>query len=338
MKKFILLIALFMLVGIGSVSAQDNIKCYNDDDCPSVTGDPYCQDDLTSCGTVATFRCNNPGTPEADCVSSGGGTGCKVCLNGCEDGECTPNDYKKGAIKGAGASGQSVKYEDSCGVLGDEKFNLIEYFCDDTGNVNRYSYECPGGCKNGECIEVTKEKKGYRNAYWQCYDGFEEKSGGSTSCKPSEIWAGYAKEACEGHCYEDGSKCGVNSFSVFTECYFDEGAGFGNGAGEAPPTIIEHKPSVDVANDEPTTPEYDEGGDIDICRNSCSSEGKCYPFGYRKSGEFCLDEGKFVPQLKGGSLCENSFECTSNVCANGECISESLLKKILNWFGRVFGG
>ncbi|MFH0832079.1 MAG: hypothetical protein V1886_04420, partial [archaeon] len=58
----------------------------------------------------------------------------------------------------------------------------------------------------------------YMNAYWQCYDGYEEKSGGESSCKPSEVWQNYAKEACKNHCYADKSKCGVNSFSIYNEC------------------------------------------------------------------------------------------------------------------------
>ena len=71
----------------------------------------------------------------------------------------------------------------------------------------------------------------YRNAYWQCYDGYEEKSGGETSCKPVEVWKNYAQESCEKRCNIIpacnssnttcpmlASKCGVNSFSVYNEC------------------------------------------------------------------------------------------------------------------------
>lgn len=40
----------------------------------------------------------------------------------------------------------------------------------------------------------------FRNAYWQCYDGYEDKQGDDTSCKLSEIWQEYAEAACKGHC------------------------------------------------------------------------------------------------------------------------------------------
>jgi len=74
-----------------------------------------------------------------------------------------------------------------------------------------------------------------------------------------------------------------------------------------------------------------------ICKDSCYSNDKCYPFGYRKSGEFCSDEGAFTKQLDSGKTCENNFECGSNVCVDGECISSGFLRKIINWFKNFFG-
>lgn len=70
--------------------------------------------------------------------------------------------------------------------------------------------------------------KGYRNAYWQCYDGEESYEGGPTSCKSSETWEEYAKDFCEGHCNDYG-KCGVNSFRVWNEC--DTGSECGDSDG-----------------------------------------------------------------------------------------------------------
>lgn len=63
------------------------------------------------------------------------------------------------------------------------------------------------------------EGEGYRTAWWQCHDGTESGSqGGDTSCKSSETWNRYAQQACEGKCNPQTKKCGVNSFSVSTEC------------------------------------------------------------------------------------------------------------------------
>ena len=74
-----------------------------------------------------------------------------------------------------------------------------------------------------------------------------------------------------------------------------------------------------------------------ICKDSCPLEGKCYPFGYRKSGEYCSEKGSFGLQLKGDSTCENNFECSGNVCVSGKCVSSGLMEKILNWFKSFFG-
>jgi hypothetical protein len=40
----------------------------------------------------------------------------------------------------------------------------------------------------------------FKTMYVQCYDGFEEKQGGDSSCKSSEQWQEYAKQACSNHC------------------------------------------------------------------------------------------------------------------------------------------
>jgi len=67
-------------------------------------------------------------------------------------------------------------------------------------------------------IETTTGYRGFRYAKWECYDGKSEMQGCEGSCKPSELWQQYAREACAGHCYADNSKCGVNSYSVSIEC------------------------------------------------------------------------------------------------------------------------
>ena len=78
--------------------------------------------------------------------------------------------------------------------------------------------------------------------------------------------------------------------------------------------------------------------DEDYVCQGCALDDKCYPFGYRKSGDFCSDSFKFVAQSEAGDVCENNFECESNVCVSGECISKSFIQKILDFFRRLFGG
>jgi len=75
---------------------------------------------------------------------------------------------------------------------------------------------------------------------------------------------------------------------------------------------------------------------VNLCYG-CLKETTCYPLGYRKSGEFCSESKTFVSQSQSDSTCDNNFECSSNVCVSGKCISEGFIQKILNWFKRLFG-
>ncbi len=86
-------------------------------------------------------------------------------------------------------------------------------------------------------------------------------------------------------------------------------------------------------------PEEDRDGDIFYSCNGCELEGKCYSYGYRKAGDYCLDENDmFVSQLGDDAQCENNFECKTNLCINGECVSSNLWNKFLEWFKKLFGG
>jgi len=72
--------------------------------------------------------------------------------------------------------------------------------------------------------------------------------------------------------------------------------------------------------------------------NGCELDKKCYQYGYRKDGKYCSDEkSEFINYTPQGESCENNFECSSNVCISGECISEGFIKKIINWFNRLLG-
>ena len=174
-------------------------------------------------------------------------------------------------------------------------------------------------------LKVTEEiigGKGFRYAYWQCYDKEEEKQGGEASCKLSRTWKKYATEFCQEKCNEDNSKCGVTSFSIIEECYLD----LGEKEVVFASSIEEEKKQGKKIIEE-----------ILICKDSCPFDGKCYPFGHRKSEKFCSDTGFFIEQLKGDAVCENNFECSSNLCVDSQCISQGLFKKIMNWLSKLFG-
>jgi len=178
-----------------------------------------------------------------------------------------------------------------------------------------------------KCIskpEVSEEQingKGFKYAYWQCYDGIEFKSAkNSELCKPSEIWKTEAENSCKQHCNEDKSKCGINSFSISEDCY--------------PDTEIEE---VIFTRPQTTNESAAKTEEILICKDACPSDNKCYPFGYRKSGKFCSDDSSFKEQLKSEESCENNFECKSNLCIDSKCISSGLIQKVLNWLNKLVG-
>ncbi|MBW2992563.1 hypothetical protein KY345_05075 [Candidatus Woesearchaeota archaeon] len=68
----------------------------------------------------------------------------------------------------------------------------------------------------------------------------------------------------------------------------------------------------------------------------CEVEGKCYPIGYRKEGEYCCIDNKFIPQIDDGK-CDNSFECKSNLCLNGECMTEGFIERVIELLKKMMG-
>jgi len=322
-----------------------------------------------------------------------------------------------------GYNGEKMIWKSSCGSY---VLTIID------GQNENAEFEC----KIGETTTTQIKNKGFRNAYFQCYDGEESKSTERDACKTAEFWKKFAENFCGSHCennpekckqkYENQEdinkclgKCGVNSLSVANECYVEEliatptvitkpnaipqiatqgmfyyfksdncphcqemdieigilkQRGFFNNFGaavfdinekdvaakydiKAVPTFIIFKGNCSfrkqgfMKSEEIENWAYEskcgEGikGEnesaiepILVCKDSCPLDGKCYPFGYRKGGKFCSDKGGFTEQLEGELTCDNNFECSSNVCVSGNCISEGLMQKVLNWFKKMFGG
>ncbi len=237
-----------------------------------------------------------------------------------------------------GVKGERIVWKSSCGGY---DYTVID------GEEEYAEFDCSSG---KEVEEEQIKSKGFKFAYWQCYDGMEEKSEEETSCKTSDIWRQYAEEFCKNHCSEEGSKCGINTFSVSQYCYDEESK---KGAESQTQSKCEYALKACKEGDiisctkwksycgekleKGVMKEEEEIETILTCKDSCPLDNKCYPFGYRKEGKFCIDKGSFEQQRSADEVCENNFECKSNVCVSEKCVSQGLLEKILNWFREIFG-
>ena len=257
----------------------------------------------------------------------------------CKDSD-NGKDYELSGKTSYSFEGQRKTHEDFC----IDNKPLIEGYCEDR-KFSNISYECEHGCLNGYCL--PKPVKGFRHAYWTCYDGDNQTSEDNSSCKTYETWKSYAREYCEDNCLD--GKCGVNSFSISKEC----NAGFNDEDKENGKDKEDNDDSGFNDEDKENGKDKEDNDDSDfneidnnetddkeiplVCENSCPLDDKCYPFGYRKVKKFCSDEGLFVSQFESEVTCENNFECSSNVCISNNCVSQSLIDKIFNWFRNLFG-
>jgi hypothetical protein len=185
------------------------------------------------------------------------------------------------------------------------------------------------GCLGVRCVPINNQtSSGFRSAYWQCYDGEEGYEGSEDICKSSLLWKNQAISFCDDHCSSESGKCGVNSFTLSNYCDLDDSE-----------ISITGEDNNDNSNDILSMESVINLLDSTlICTNSCPLDGKCYPFGYRKSSNFCSDEGRFIKQLEAYERCENNFQCASNTCVSNQCVSQGLIDRVISWFRNLFGG
>lgn len=84
------------------------------------------------------------------------------------------------------------------------------------------------------------------------------------------------------------------------------------------------------------TSPYPNGSNNLACTSGCLYQNACVPYGYRTALNYCNIDNTLTSQITSGA-CNNNFECTSNVCANSQCVSPGFLQQILNFFKRLFG-
>ncbi|MBX4196920.1 hypothetical protein KW805_05020 [Candidatus Pacearchaeota archaeon] len=219
-------------------------------------------------------------------------------------GQFTPEDRGTKWCTGTGSC--AIKFTGEEGEKITWKSSCGEYqYTTQDGSDETVTFECKSGATNPDEIK----NKGFMGAYYKCYDGKGDKQT-SHECKPSRYWYEQAIHFCKDSPQKGEKTGGVNSFGVTGECYLGEDED-------------EHE---NVTIDAKL-----------VCKDSCPLDNKCYPFGYRKGSNYCADSGSFEAQVKGDSVCENNFQCSSNVCVSNKCVSEGFIEKVMNWFKKLFG-
>jgi len=67
------------------------------------------------------------------------------------------------------------------------------------------------------------------------------------------------------------------------------------------------------------------------------SEDSCSLIGLRKDGNFCSPEKRWIEQKSADEFCDNNFECSTNLCIDGKCVSSGVWQKFLSWLQKLFG-
>lgn len=236
--------------------------------------------------------------------------------------------------------------------------SIREPYCQ--GNSLQYNtLFCEHGCDNGVCLEWDGETVYFKKSCTDTDNGLNPYVRGKTTINETEnsqtghvdhcfTWNkdtnqyGQATNSCVGeNCFLSESKCDTGTINILRKVYSCiEGCSNGACKSNAVETDFSvqvaasinfdwEKDTEDIENEEPIASE-------DSC-NGCLSEENCFQFGHRKDGKFCSENKTFVSQLNPDSICENNWECSSNVCVSGKCIDEGFIQKILNWFKRLFG-
>jgi hypothetical protein len=302
--------------------------CYSDSDC---SYEKVCKSGNCVAGDVGDVQC----THDYDCPSSNVCSNYK-CVEQNVEGKCVDSDggdniYVKGEVKQGGV----LLGADCCAINGkcsDTGTQLWEFECsDDTGLAVGHLVECKDGCVNGSCLQGESLK--------DCYDsdgginyylaGYVDANGDKFNdyCMQK---SNFVANVIEGGLPEDGDSAEVYVKGVLVEyyCYVnDKGENKALTQNYICPTGCSNGACVGLNN---------ENKGVVICESGCVIDGKCYVFGYRKSNKYCSDKNLFVDQLRSDLKCDNNFECTSNVCVSGKCVSEGLISRILNWFKNIF--
>ncbi len=174
---------------------------------------------------------------------------------------------------------------------------VMEHWCGDDDRLKGEPYECPYGCKEGACIQETDK------------------------CSDSDGGKDY---------YVKGFTYDVSAVNPFTDSCQEDGI-----------TLTEHWcGDDDRLKGEPYECPYGckDGACMaePICEGCCGYND-CIPIGVRIENEFCDIDKQFKQQFGADIPCNNSYECSSNLCVDDQCVEPVLLQRFLLWLRGVLG-
>ncbi len=76
--------------------------------------------------------------------------------------------------------------------------------------------------------------------------------------------------------------------------------------------------------------------EIKKCDGCYDEKKNCLPYGTRTGSDFCDIDGNFYAQLGDKGICKNNYECGTNLCIDGECMSKGAWNKFISWFKSIF--
>ena len=285
-------------------------------------------------------------------------------ITSCRDSDGGVNYYVKGYIGliGDPAFGITERKYDICW---DDGRHLSEYVCENGVYKGDHNYLCSNGCKNGACIPFYDETEEIEVS--------EEEIESSIACPSkscntlSEKCSGRDKikiEECKIYIQEDGQceeivttksrikrgEC-LGERSVFCQgCQLNqetcvpfwtriekEDIGY---YCDTDQRMSQQKPNREICQNSYECISNNCKGSLcsPICNGCLNEDNVCIPFGTRTETQYCGTDYSFKNFKSDDRNCNNYYECSSSVCVNNECVSQNLIRKVMSWFKRLFGG
>ncbi len=174
-------------------------------------------------------------------------------------------------------------------------------------NYKDYNLKGEEVCVTGTSFEDIKVKEG------ACTQKPMPKKCGNGICEGDEIYS-CPKDCKEKYKCEEGSsleyKCAMGTKVSWCSCLNNEWRCISSPESQCP--------------------------QIKKCDGCYDEKKNCLPYGTRTGSDFCDIDGNFYVQLGDKGACKNNYECETNLCIDGECMSKGVWNKFISWLKAIF--